>query len=475
MKLLLVTVFFSLLFTVSVFANTPAFIIDEATGRRIPIPMTYEFVGMIRNLGSVDNIMSHPEDIHIDQWNNIFIADTGNNRIIKADIEGNVLKEIAYADGMSLNRPRGIFVDEYDIIWIADTGNQRIVTIYPGGTDRQTFVRPDSPLLGDTFTFDPARIWVNDARQIFILRGTELFSIDENNNFRGFIGAREVGFSLTRTLIRTFGTQAQRDRTLRQIPDAYSSFVIGANGMIYGTLQNAYDDQIRRLNIQGRNTFPAGVYGEVSPGRRTAPNLSDIHVNDIGIVTVIDEITGRIFQYDQEGNLIMAFGALGSVQGTFSIPVAIDFDSNGYLYVLDFSSNMIQIFRPTLFLRSIHQAIYHFNEGRYAESTAYWETVLGIHANYALAHRGLANVFIREHEWELAMHSFLAAGDRVGYSRAFNHVRHQIFRDYFFFIVIGVFAGLYGFVKLFVFLKRKSDALAFYIIYGRRPGDDVIS
>lgn len=461
------------IFATPVYANTHAFVVDE-NGRTALVPMAYEFVGMIRNLGEME-FMSNPEDIHIDQWNNIFIADTGNSRILKIDNTGYLLKEITYADGMNLNRPRGVFVDEYDIIWIADTGNHRIVTLYPDGTDRQTFVRPDSPLLSDTFTFEPARIWVNDARQIFILRGTELFSIDETNNFRGFIGAREVGFSLTRTLIRTFGTQAQRDRTLRQVPDAYSSFVIGANGMIYGTLRNAEDDQIRRLNIRGVNTFPEGVYGVGAYRNVTTSTLSDIHVCSRGIVTVIDETTGRIFQYDSEGNMIVAFGDIGNVQGTFVIPNAIDFDSNGYLYVLDFSANMIQIFRPTLFLRSIHEAIYHFNEGRYDESAYYWHTVLSIHANYSLAHRGIANVYIREHQWEDAMHSFLVAGDREGYSRAFAQVRHQMFRDYFFFITAGAFAGVYGFVKLFGFLKRKADALAFFVTYGRRPDKNAIS
>ena len=83
--------------------------------------------------------LSRPSGIALDSSGNIYIADTGNNRIRKIDVEG-IISTIAgggapvagsngdggYATNASLSRPSGIVLDSSGNIYIADTGNNRI-------------------------------------------------------------------------------------------------------------------------------------------------------------------------------------------------------------------------------------------------------------------------------------------------------------------------------------------------------------
>ena len=54
--------------------------------------------------------------------------------------------------------------------------------------------------------------------------------------------------------------------------------------------------------------------------------------------------TGRILKYDAEGNFIMQWGEIGFRPGQFRTPHAMEFDSQGRLFVADRGNHRIQIF-----------------------------------------------------------------------------------------------------------------------------------
>ena len=54
--------------------------------------------------------------------------------------------------------------------------------------------------------------------------------------------------------------------------------------------------------------------------------------------------TGRILKFDSEGNFITSWGELGFRSGQFRTPHALEFDSQGRLYVADRGNHRIQIF-----------------------------------------------------------------------------------------------------------------------------------
>lgn len=457
-----------LLSTASAVVGVDAFVADKEDNY-IPIPAAYEVYTTFKNLDAY-GFMNHPEDLFVGPDNLLYVADTENNRVLVMNREGKVLEEITQACGKKLSKPRGVYVGEDLSLWIADTGNLRLATLYADRTDRREYVKPDSSLLEKNFTFDVQKLFVANTGYIYVLKGANLIAIDEANNFRGYLGADEVGFNLGRTLIRMFGSKSQVERTVKQEPASYSNFYIGADNMIYGILSNKKTAQIRKLNSVGNNTYETKRYGfvlEDKEGNPLHPTLADITVEDNGIITVADRLSGLIYQYDQEGNLLCTFGGIGTVGGLFQIPVSIDHDSDGFLYVLDYNTGSITVFQPTHFIQLIHQAVTLHGEGRYQEALGYWQAALEIDSNYALAHQGVAKVMGKQENWESALSSYYLADDKDGYSEAFSEYRHELFRQSFVPIVIGIAIGAVLLVKLLSFLKKKADQWADDVQMGR--------
>ena len=248
----------------------------------IPIPAAYEVYTTIKNLGE-SGFMNHPEDLFLAPDDTVYVADGDNNRVLQMTRDGQVLREITEGCGAKLKKPRGVYVHPDGSIWIADTGNLRIVTLNADLTDRKVYVKPESSLLGANFTFDVQKIFVANTGYIYALKGANLIAMDEANNFRGYLGADKVGFSLSRFLIRLFGSKSQVERTVKQEPASYSNFYIGADNMIYGILSNKNTAQIRKLNSVGTNTYPEETYGFVLPNHASGavskvlePTFADI-------------------------------------------------------------------------------------------------------------------------------------------------------------------------------------------------------
>lgn len=435
----------------------------------IPVPAAYEVYTTIKNLGDGD-FMKHPEDIFIGPDEMMYVADTENNRVLIMTLEGEVKREITQACGKKLSKPRGVYVGDDLSIWIADTGNLRLATLNADLSDRKEYVKPDSALLENNFTFDVQKLFVANTGYIYVLKGANLIALDEANSFRGYLGADEVGFSLSRTLIRMFGSKSQVERTVKQEPASYSNFYIGADNMIYGILSNKDTAQIRKLNSVGNNTYEQKKYGftlEDQAGEPIQPTFADVTVEDNGIITVVDRLSGLIYQYDQEGKLLCTFGGIGNVGGLFQIPVSIDHDSEGNLYVLDYSTGAITVFRPTHFIRLIHQAVTLHGEGRYEEALVYWREALEVDSNYALAHQGVAKVMGKQENWKAALDAYALADDKEGYSEAFSEYRHELFRQYFVPVVAAIFVGAILLIKLLALSKRKADQWADDVQMGR--------
>ena len=475
--ILSLTLLMILMPTAQAIVGMDAFVVDpdsaDTENAFVPIPAAYEVYGTIKNLGEA-GFMNHPEDLFVAPDDTLYVTDGENNRVLQMNRDGQVLREITEGGGMKLKKPRGVYVHTDGSIWIADTGNLRIVTLNEDLSDRKVYVKPDSSLLGSNFTFDVQKIFVANTGYIYALKGANLIALDEANNFRGYLGADKVGFSLSRFLIRLFGSKSQIERTIKQEPASYSNFFIGSDNMIYGILSNKNTAQIRKLNSVGTNTYPEETYGFTLPDRTVGssgkvlePTFADITVEENGIITVVDRGTGLIYQYDQDGNLLCCFGGLGDTGGLFQIPISIDADSKGYLYVLDYQNNEITVFKPTHFIQLVHQAVMLHGEGRYQEALGYWQEALEIDSNYALAHRGVAKIMGKQEDWDSALRSYELAGDKEGYSEAFAEYRHEYFRRHFLLVVILAVAVVFCFVKLITLAKKKADQWADDVQMGR--------
>lgn len=463
---------------------------DYVTGNtsyRLPVPKSYNVVNSVNNIGeygSEDIYLKDPQDIFIDKKDNIYIVDTGNSRIVKMSPQLDTLGVYYGPEDKPFNVPEGIFVDDTGDMYVADTGNSRIVHLDSEGELVEVFTNPESGLTSAT-PFTPSKLVVSPTGYIYVVRGETIMAIDGNNGFRGLYGQTNIGYSLSEALTRVFASESQQKFMSKRLASSYINLTLGTDGMIYATSLEREEGEIKKLNSIGNNiyrkyktignsiknpitdfinnkllksvvagnSFKFGEYFD-DDGNYLEPIFRDIAVDKNGIVTVIEEQNGKVYQYDQDGNMLVAFGGIGEQRGKFSRPSAIAVNSSGYLYIVDRLNNNIQVFEPTNFINLVHQATTAYGEGDYDKSYALWNEVLEIHENYELAHAGIARTYYKQGKWIESMKESKIVGNRDIYTQSFDEYKYEVLRENFALIIVVAVVILLAVLCFFIFSIR---------------------
>ena len=459
-----ISIITAVLFSVTAYA-TPDMNLVLEDGEHIKTPICYSCTQVISDLGDNGGTFIDASDIFIDKTDNIYIADTKNNRIAMLDASGKYLRD--YTNNGTVSGPKSVFVTDNGDIFISDTLNEQIVHVDKNDKLIEKFVQPDSELLANISDFAVEKIAISEQGLIYIVHAQQFMMIDANNEFKGFVGANKISFSLKEFLIRTFGSEIQKNKMVTGQASTYNSFHIGDDGLIYA-VANDTKDQIRILNVDGDNLFPSGSYGErIEEDKSTwarDPIFIDVCADKNGTVFALEKHSGRVYTYTHKGDMIVAFGGIGSIKGKFMNPVAVDINSKGEIYVLDSSSGTVHKFEPTSYMNSILEAYTLFEDGKYDASMQKWNDVLDININCSLANSAMGNILYKQEEYKQAMGYYKDANDKAGYSKAFTKYRHECLRKYFGWIIAAIAAlviGIYAILKI-MFKKGKKLLDIFY-------------
>ncbi len=113
--------------------------------------------------------------------------------------------------------------------------------------------------------------------------------------------------------------------------------------------------QVIKFSPDGEELLRLGTPGQPGSGPGQLNEPCDVITAPNGDIFVADGhsgqspdpppgATGRILKFDREGNFITSWGELGFRPGQFRTPHALEFDSEGRLYVADRGNHRIQIF-----------------------------------------------------------------------------------------------------------------------------------
>ena len=413
----------------------------------------------------LDIRMSKPQSLFA-RNNDLYIADTLNNRILQVEYKNEKFKLIRIIDHITggepetFNNPYDVYVDEDNSIYVADYNNNRIVMMDKDLNFLKEFTKPSDATFDQSIDFLPKKIVVDVAGRVYALVtnvNKGIVKYESDTTFTGFIGATPVNVSMVDYIWKKyFMTQAQRDASPSFVPTEYENIYMDQDGFIYATITNfsEYDlksdaaKPIRRLNGLGNDILikndrypPIGdLWWMEGDSTYFGPSkMTDVTVFDNDIYVVLDRVRGRLFGYDSQGIMLWAFGTRGNIEGAFTSPVSIEHIGND-LFVLDQLENSVTVFTPTEYGNTIYSAILKYQEGEYDDSAAVWQDVLKQNANYPMAFRGIGRTVLRQNKYEEAMDYFKMAHDRENYGRVFKLYRKEWIEKHIglIFLVLGL-------------------------------------
>lgn len=466
-RLYLFVTFFMLIVLISVPVEAAKYEVDSSYEtyvynnkcEPIVLPQAY---AVAKSVTDKDKGFNNLSDVFYDGLGKVYICDRGNNRILVADYNFNIVSQITDFTFEELNQtfdsPEGIWANE-NSLYVADTGNNRVVYFEINNNNyvvNKIYTKPDIPMLDDNYVFSPTKLTVDLTGNMYLLVSginQGIICLDDKGAFQGFKGAPKVEPNIFEALWRKIATKEQLKNMSSYVPTEYNSILMDAYGFLYVTSETSNDVPIAKLNSDGNNILSKPkteqwadkAYYSDSPEYR--PCFTDVALYNSGeigedIFFVLDSNKGKIYAYTEDGYMLYAFGGIGEQKGIFYNASAIEYikmpDGRGRLAVTDGFKGLITVFDETDFSIKIRNAMHLYSEGNYDAANNAWKDVLNIASGYTYAQNELAQIKINEKNYFDAMNRLIVLREQDMYAEAFEGARDNFIRDNFIWIALGL-------------------------------------
>jgi DNA-binding beta-propeller fold protein YncE len=292
-----------------------------------PIPFTgkklYTFDAMWGSQGTGTDQLNAPEALDIGPDGKIFIADTGNNRILVWDSNGKPLQAFgslgnlaAWRNPPQFNHPAGIMAPASKKVYVADTLNHRVVVLDEKGlvvtswgnlgTENGQFNQPRS-IARDR----QGNVWVLDS---------------ENSRYQVFSALGDFN-----SVKGTFGTDpGLLNHPLGMTLNKIDQVIIADTGNY-------------RLQVFNNDGAPVTTQGWFGSGPYQFKRPTGVVVTKTGLVAVVDGPTGRVEFFNNRFEFVSQWRAKDEILDKNFHPHlrGIACDDQNRLYVTDAQSNAV--------------------------------------------------------------------------------------------------------------------------------------
>lgn len=306
-----------LLFCISVGMAAPGVSEEKKTAPKLTV--AFRFASAFGQKGGGVGHFHEPSAIALDTFGNLYVADTGNDRVQKFDADGSYTSEVGTFgwDPGQFSQPAGVAVGQGGLeVCVADARNNRIQIFSPhfrllgvvGGRDVEGPVRLGT--LGGIVVSDDGELYVSDTDADQVVQISNYSPLE--NQFGGYgYGAdrlrRPLGLAVGEKN-ELYVCDSENDRVA--VFDRYGSF--------------------RKSLAEGSLSEPAGVC--------TGPE-DVLFVADTGHhrIVVLDLRTGEVAA-------LIGGPDAGQRPGAFRAPADVAFGAGKFLFVLDAGNHRIQKF-----------------------------------------------------------------------------------------------------------------------------------
>lgn len=459
--------------------------------------------------------MKTPSDLAVDKDGNVYIADTGNNRVIVLDseyklrfilngledgvptdiVEGDEEEEApaetpaeggegegegeggGFVSMKSFSEPKAVFATPEGDIYVGDTMHGRIVVFNSEGILQNTYNSPEEELLQDVI-YEPSALVVDQYDRIYVISQNSnmgVLSFSSDGQFQGFIGAEKTKGSFWDIVMNFFRSDEQKARMMQNVPTEFNNITIDDKGFLYVTTStlDSFDqyesmvsktgtaNPIKKLNPSGTDVLKRnGAFnqgGDLYYFRDNVSRFIDVALAEDGVYSLLDSTDGKIFTYDVEGNLMYVFGGSGTQMGVFQRPSAIAYKGTDLL-ALDSSTGELTIFSRTEYGDVFAEALHLQGNRKYTEAAEKWKELIKLNGNYEQAYNNIGTSYMRLGMYEEAMVNYKNGNDLDGYKDAYNSYRKGIMEKYILLFLVAAAVIVFLIAKGTKKLKAANDA-----------------
>ena len=308
----------------------------------IPVPYNgpklYAFDAMWGSKGSDLNQLNDPEGIAVSPDGRLFIADSGNNRVLVWSADGDPVtsygsfgSQAVWRNPPQFNHPTGIYVYPNKQVYVSDGLNSRIVVLDVKGMVVTTWGNPG-----------PAKGQFNQPRTISKDHYGNLWVLDSGNS-------RVQVFSSLGVFSSTWGSFGT---------DATANTLVAVMNIPLGMALNGIDQAIVadtgnfRMEVYNNGGLPVtiqGWYGEDGPNVFKEP--SGVAITPSGVAAIADGSSGRVLFYNSRNGDFEFLGewrAKDEILNTNYTPRfrGIACDDQNRIYVTDIQNDAVLRLKP---------------------------------------------------------------------------------------------------------------------------------
>jgi tetratricopeptide (TPR) repeat protein len=405
-----------------------------------------------------------PEDLYIDTHNQIFVADTGNSRVVVYDGETNtIIREITHEE---FSAPKGVYVTEDDFLFVADSVASKIFKFDGDGNFVESFSKPTSVSFANK-NFDPKKIAVDSQGNMYVVAEgvyDGIIQLSSSGEFLGFFATNDVQLSLRQQLENLLFSDRQLEQVVDRNPVSFSNVYVDEDGLVYSTSFGLNISNLKKHNTDGSSSIDTNYGVDLE--------LVDVYTDHNGIIYAASA-SGQIFIFTSDGSFIFVFGTGETnedVSGFYSDLAGIAVDQNGKVWTIDSTKSFLQSYTATEYSSTIFEALTLYKQGKYDEAVVMWDEVLKLNQLSVLAHNEIGRNLYSQGEYEESMEHFILSGNRYLYSESYWEVRNVSLQSNLPTVIIGLFFATiaYFVVKL---TNRKYQYLATPIGYVKKVGE----
>ena len=285
----------------------------------------YSFLRAWGEFGSGNGRFDEPYGLAIDASDNVYVADTYNDRIQKFDPNGAFLTKWGTSgsgDGQ-FSWPSMIAIDSSGNVYVSDWDNFRIQKFDPNGA---FITKWGTEGLANGQFWGPDGIAVDASGNVYV--------VDYNNPPHSEVRLRMAPSSPS-------GAPRAPVTVGFSCPEGIA---IDDSGNVY--VADSENNRIQKFDSNGTFITKWGTSGS---GNGQFPCPVGVAIDNVGNVYVSEWDNNRIQKFGPNGAFITKWGTDGSGSGAVYARMGIAVNSSRDVYVADYGNNRIQVFSPDRF------------------------------------------------------------------------------------------------------------------------------